>query len=651
MANTLTFANQTLTDADIFGGISFLADLNTGEEFSIGNTASSSVSFVTETQLPLYSQDSTNGTFTWTRDNVSRGRYYITEVTKAAGKYTVTAYDAMILLDAKITSLSLSYPITVSAIASAIATYIGCTVSGTVNNGTISVSDLDDDMSIRQLLGYVAEASGCSVKIDGSNHLCFMYYADSGITITASQYKEFGLEVADYTCAAIDSVQIFDIAGMVHASAGTGTNTLFIQGNPLLYDATNAIAAVILDQVDGFAYAPLKCDMFEENGLEIGTIATFGTTPSLVMHLESSESGALASSVGNATRELLNKSIDVIVNEAKETVKAMNQHFWYVSSGAEAGAHIAEIPKAQFDVTPSGGNLIARSNGIAVRDGLTELTTIGTNGMDIIQGGKSVANFGSIVRIGPTTNNTGDSEYPSSYLSIAPFSNADESKGTRLKFISTTGAVGMGAIDTSRWLTADEDYRELHLYGPYGEPGAPEIVFSYNSSAERGINIWLRDAQQIQMSNSNGSILVGNWYCDSTLTSEYLKSDTHVHTTAGAIGEYKSASNSAAVSLANSTAKALTSISLTAGTWVVSCHGRFANNATGYRRLNLSTTSGDSAQNVSSPAVNGNTTDMYFTRIMRPTATTTFYLNGWQNSGSAMSMPASQQTIYAVRIA
>lgn len=133
MANTLTFANQTLTDADIFGGISFLADLNTGEEFSIGNTASSSVSFVTETQLPLYSQDSTNGTFTWTRDNVSRGRYYITEVTKAAGKYTVTAYDAMILLDAKITSLSLSYPITVSAIASAIATYIGCTVSGTVN--------------------------------------------------------------------------------------------------------------------------------------------------------------------------------------------------------------------------------------------------------------------------------------------------------------------------------------------------------------------------------------------------------------------------------------------------------------------------------------------------------------------------------------
>ena len=74
MANTFTFANQTLTDANIFGGISYIVDLNANDEFNIGNTASASVSFTTDIQLPLYSKDAVNGTFTWTQDNVGRGR-------------------------------------------------------------------------------------------------------------------------------------------------------------------------------------------------------------------------------------------------------------------------------------------------------------------------------------------------------------------------------------------------------------------------------------------------------------------------------------------------------------------------------------------------------------------------------------------------
>ena len=115
MANTLTFANQSLTDANIFGGINYTTDLNSSEEFTIGNTASASVSFVTDTSLPLYTKDNVNGVFTWTQDSITRGRFYITEVTKEAGMYTITAYDAMILLDTNISALSLTFPLTVSA--------------------------------------------------------------------------------------------------------------------------------------------------------------------------------------------------------------------------------------------------------------------------------------------------------------------------------------------------------------------------------------------------------------------------------------------------------------------------------------------------------------------------------------------------------
>ena len=315
MANTLTFANLTLTGANIFGGISYSVDLNTGEEFTIGNTASACVSFTTDTQVPLYSKDSTNGTFTWDKDGVSRGRYYITEVTKESSKYSVTAYDAMTLLDKAISVLNISYPVTALTLATQIATYMGCTISGTIYNSGLSVTGLDELFTIRQVLGYIAEASGCSAKIDGSDHLCFMYYADSGTTITASEYVS--LSVADYTCAAIDGVTIYNSAGNVQATAGSGANVLYIGHNPFLEQATASHAETILARVSGFAYTPLKCELFNDDDVEVGTIATFGSTPTLVMHVDSSESGAAVSSVGADTRAGYNKSAIEVVGEAR----------------------------------------------------------------------------------------------------------------------------------------------------------------------------------------------------------------------------------------------------------------------------------------------------------------------------------------------
>lgn len=76
--------------------------------------------------------------------------------------------------------------------------------------------------------------------------------------------------------------------------------------------------------------------------------------------------GALTSACANAQSALQ------IANDTA-------QYFWFTSSGSDTGAHISEKTQAQFVANPSGGNLLARSNGIAVRDGLTELATFGTN--------------------------------------------------------------------------------------------------------------------------------------------------------------------------------------------------------------------------------------------------------------------------------
>lgn len=373
MANTLTFANQTISDANIFGGINYLVDMNTGEEFTIGNTASASVSFLTDVQLPLYTKDQTNGTFVWEQDSVTRGRFYITEVTKAEGKYTVTAYDAMVLLNTNISSLSISFPATVSGLASVIATYLGCTVSGTVINDYCYVTELDADMTIRQLLSYIAEASGCSVKIDGSDHLCFMYYADSGITLTAADYVK--LEVADYLCAPIDNVTIFNDAGDIQATAGIGGNSLYIGQNPFLNNATSTEASAILTVVSNYSYAPLKANLFDESGLEVGTIATFGSTPTLVMHLESGESGAVASSVGNDSRLEYNKSIVMLVNEAK----AVSIDAQAMASAAVSSAEAAAAAAREADTAASAADTAAQNAQAAAESASADATAAMAN--------------------------------------------------------------------------------------------------------------------------------------------------------------------------------------------------------------------------------------------------------------------------------
>lgn len=323
MANTLTFANLTLTDAEIYGGISFLADLNAGDEFTVGNTASASVSFETETQLPLYSKDATNGTFTWTQDSTNRGRYYITEVTKSGGKYTVTAYDGMILLETGISALgAVTYPVTVSDLADAIETYSGYTITGTLNNGSLTCEGLDDTLTVRQLLGYIAAISGASVKLNASGELCLMYYTDSGITLTASDYKE--IETADYVCSAIDCVKLVGSDGIVTATAGTGSNTLYVSGNPFTDSATDTNAQAILSVVGGITYKPLTCSLFSEEGLEVGTGATFGTDYTLIMSIEAStENGATVSSVGSDSRSEYNSDLDPKIYEAVSVAKAV----------------------------------------------------------------------------------------------------------------------------------------------------------------------------------------------------------------------------------------------------------------------------------------------------------------------------------------
>lgn len=74
-----------------------------------------------------------------------------------------------------------------------------------------------------------------------------------------------------------------------------------------------------------------------------------------------------------------------VAEKAQRIAGNTNQYFWHVESGTDTGAHITEIPQDEFLANPAngGGNLLARSNGIAARNGLTELATFGSGGATI----------------------------------------------------------------------------------------------------------------------------------------------------------------------------------------------------------------------------------------------------------------------------
>ena len=123
------------------------------------------------------------------------------------------------------------------------------------------------------------------------------------------------------------------------------------------------------------------------------------------------------------------------------------------------------------------------------------------------------------------------------------------------------------------------------------------------------------------------------------------------------IGTTKVARPTTAVSAARTTSVELCHFTLEAGVWIIVAYVRWANNSNGYRWANVATTSQSTSSNVLIPAVNGNVTSTQFTRIVEPTANTTYYLNAYHNSTTTpLSMPAGAADgtingMYAIRIA
>lgn len=210
---------------------------------------------------------------------------------------------------------------------------------------------------------------------------------------------------------------------------GTDGYVITISGNPFIQTTTqaNAIKDFLGAVAVGMWFRPLNATIDDDLSIESGDQAyingvngnTYQCFISHVIYTTNAGTVIACDAEANSSSEktrftaadklashvaTIQKRLDGVSTIAGNT----NQYFWHTESGTDTGAHITEVPQEEWDdpngqYYHSGGNLLARSNGIAVRDGLTELATFGVNGAIIGSDGdfRMVANKSSLTMSDP----------------------------------------------------------------------------------------------------------------------------------------------------------------------------------------------------------------------------------------------------------
>lgn len=93
----------------------------------------------------------------------------------------------------------------------------------------------------------------------------------------------------------------------------------------------------------------------------------------------------------SAAEEKTEKRVGIVEEAAealKKTTKGIMQYFWFKNgSDSEAGAHVTEVPRDEFEDNPTGGNLLLRSGSVKLREGLATLAEFITTGFRVLKNG------------------------------------------------------------------------------------------------------------------------------------------------------------------------------------------------------------------------------------------------------------------------
>ena len=322
------------------------------------------------------------------------GTYWAVKPTsQTRNTYKIYAYDAVSLLDGVqstwLRSIQDQFPMTLWKFAGLVAQRCGVTIANNSlpRNGTYLVQAFyADNLTGRQLLAWVAEASCTFLRATPDGKIEFAWYTDynASQSIGPTVYIRDGLSHDKFQTAPVVKVQIRqsdDDVGVLYPSDESGSNALVIQGNLLLTSATaealKPVAQAIFETMQGVTYTPLKVTVPADFPLPAPgnivsvTDARGNVLSSYIMTRTISGQQVTLESTGNATRDgtaavneqsyknLTGKMLEIKTSVDGLEVKASDLTGKYTDLKATVDGLSSEVKK-DTKIT-GGGNLILGS--------------------------------------------------------------------------------------------------------------------------------------------------------------------------------------------------------------------------------------------------------------------------------------------------
>ena len=321
------------------------------------------------------------------------GTYWAVKPTsQTRNTYKVYAYDAVSRLDSVqstwLRSIQDQFPMTLWAFAGLVAQRCGVTIANNSlpRNGTYLVQAFyADNLTGRQLLAWVAEASCTFLRATPDGKIEFAWYTDyTSQSIGPTVYIRDGLSHDKFQTAPVVKVQIRqsdDDVGVLYPSDESGSNALVIQGNLLLTSATaealKPVAQAIFETMQGVTYTPLKVTVPADFPLPAPgnivsvTDARGNVLSSYIMTRKISGQQVTLESTGNATRDgtaavneqsyknLTGKMLEIKTSVDGLEVKASDLTGKYTDLKATVDGLSSEVKK-DTKIT-GGGNMILGS--------------------------------------------------------------------------------------------------------------------------------------------------------------------------------------------------------------------------------------------------------------------------------------------------
>lgn len=397
------------------------------------------------------------------------------------------------------------------------------------------------------------------------------------------------------------------------------------------------------------------------------------------------ETAEIAAAAATELSEAAKKQAAAAAKIASDT----EQHFWFTETGLDTGAHITEVDKDTWDLDPSngGGNLLARSNGIALRDGLIELATLQQSGMDV-NADDGLGNTVNIAHLGygpGTDSGGGTSDAPYYSLgkrtgAVGNYSVAEGYNTTASGYAAhaegvTTQASGNpshaeGSITqaSGSFSHAEGEQNTSSGYASHSE-GQLTVASGWTSHSEGNATVASGDSSHAQnfgtiadqfcqtaigkwntSNNTNNLFAIGNGIGDNGRADAFTvdisgnvvaSGDITANGHSTPIGYNNTGSGTKNNFPNNSQQELVGGISVTAGTWLLICRVGFPTNATGRRFAcwHNNTTAADYYTSYStSSAVSGGYTNIQTVMAIQVSGNTTFSVHAFQNSGSAMNV-------------